>query len=101
MPGRSSSSAGSTATRSGDPGDRRGPVPVHLPDGLEVGFFAEGKLKKVPLAGARQSFFATRQPAGGELGTDGTIVFVPSPSGGLQRIPASEESRKRSCLQIQ
>ena len=89
--GRSSSSARSIATRSGR---SRGPTghtyPFFSPDGLWVGFFAEGKLKKVALAGGSPITLCDAPTGrGGSWGADGTIVFAPSPPSGLQRIPAS------------
>jgi serine/threonine-protein kinase len=72
------------------PGTDGAALPFVSPDGLEVGFFAEGKLKKVALAGgAPITLCDARIPRGGSWGKDGTIVFTPSAMSGLQRIPSS------------
>ena len=64
--------------------------PFISPDGLEVGFFTKGKLKKVSLAGGSPITLCDAPSArGGSWGADGTIVFTPSPKSGLSRIPAS------------
>jgi serine/threonine-protein kinase len=72
------------------PGTDGAEFPFFSPDGLWVGFFAETKLKKVSLAGGLPIVLCdapdTRRA---NWGADGTIVFVPSPSGGIWRIPAS------------
>jgi hypothetical protein len=65
-------------------------APFFSPDGLEVGFFADRKLKKVALAGGSPiTLCDAPNRRGGSWGADGTIVFVPGPMSGLQRIPAS------------
>ncbi len=70
--------------------------PFMSPDGLEVGFFAEGKLKRVSLAGGSPiTLCDAPSPRGGSWGPDGTIVFVPSPTSGLWRIPASGGEARR------
>ena len=70
--------------------------PFISPDGLEVGFFAEGKLKRVALAGGSPIVLCDAPSGrGGSWGADGTIVFVPSPGSGLWRIPASGGEPRR------
>ncbi len=65
-------------------------LPFISPDGLEVGFFAEHKLKKVSLVeGSPVTLCDAPNGRGGSWGADGTIVFVASPMSGLSRIPAS------------
>ena len=92
-----SSSVGSTATRSDRSRGRTGRLcPFISPDGLEVGFFAEGKLKKVALAGGSPiTLCDAPDPRGGSWGADGTIVFAPSAMSGLWRIPASGGEPRR------
>ncbi len=64
--------------------------PFFSPDGQWVGYFGEGKLKKVALAGGSPvTLCEAPDERGGSWGADGTIVFGPSPSAGLWRIPAS------------
>ena len=65
-------------------------APFFSPDGLEVGFFANGKLKKVALAGGMPiTLCDAPDNRGGSWGPDGTIVFVPTMKTGLWRIPSS------------
>jgi serine/threonine-protein kinase len=71
-------------------GTEGGAQPFVSPDGAWVAFFAEGKLKKVPIAGgAVVTLCDARSPAGGSWGEDGTIVFTADEKGGLYRVPAS------------
>ena len=72
------------------PGTNGGTLPFFSPDGLEVGFFADGKLKKVALAGGSPITLGDApDPRGGSWGPDGTIVFTPKMVSGLWRIPAA------------
>ena len=72
------------------PGTDGAALPFLSPDGLQVGFFAEGKLKKVALDGGPPiTLCDARIPRGGSWGADGTIVFTPSAMSGLQRISSS------------
>ena len=59
-------------------GTEGGTTPFFSPDGRSVGFFANGKLKKVSLSGGAPQVLAdTRgQPFGGSWGDDGTILFI-------------------------
>ena len=62
------------------------------PDGRSVGFFAEGKLKRVDLASGAVSTIcdaAEDQARGGSWGADGTIVFSGGRDTGLSRVPAA------------
>jgi eukaryotic-like serine/threonine-protein kinase len=70
-------------------------APFFSPDGRWVGFFADGKLKKLPLADAEPgaphiviSLGDAPHPFGATWTDDGTIVFAGSWSGGLQRVSA-------------
>jgi len=72
------------------PGTEGGHEPFFSPDGRWVGFFAGGKLKKVPLDGGSPQILAeTPYPWGGTWGPDGTIVFNRDWANGLWRVPAS------------
>jgi Tol biopolymer transport system component/DNA-binding winged helix-turn-helix (wHTH) protein len=69
------------------PGTEGGSLPFVSPDGQWVGFFAEGKLKKIPLAGgAVATLCDAMDPEGGSWGDDGTIVFAAGKKGGLFRV---------------
>ncbi len=72
------------------PGTDGASFPFISPDGLWVGFFAEGKLKKVSLAGGSPITLCDAPDGrGGSWGAEGTVVFVPSPTSGLWHIPTS------------
>ena len=66
-------------------------APFFSPDGAWVGFFSRGDLKKVSVNGgsAQTLSSASRTPRGATWGPDDTIIFSPSASGGLFRIPAT------------
>src|SRR3954452_22645023 len=51
--------------------------PFWSPDGRWIGFFAQGKLKKIPAAGGAVQVIApvVRDPRGGTWGPDDTILF--------------------------
>jgi Tol biopolymer transport system component len=65
--------------------------PFFSPDGQWVGFFADTKLKKIPMNGGAVVVLSdvTRAPRGATWGEDGTIVLAATPSEGLARISAS------------
>jgi serine/threonine-protein kinase len=66
--------------------------PFFSPDGQWVAFFAEGKLKKVAIAGgAAVTLCEAPDDRGGSWGEDGTIVFTPSPAADvfLSRVSSS------------
>ena len=58
--------------------------PFFSPDGKWVGFFAQDKLKKIPVdGGAAQTLAANSGPSGGaSWGEDGTIVYAPATTTG-------------------
>jgi serine/threonine-protein kinase len=78
------------------PGTDGAASPFLSPDGSALGFFADGKLKKVDLAGGTAMTLAdVRQPLGATWTADGSIVFAGSRSGGLgglMRVPANGSS---------
>ena len=58
--------------------------PFFSPDGRWLGFFADGKLKKVAISGGAPVTLADAPvPAGGAWNRDGRIVFAGLPAGGL------------------
>ncbi len=72
------------------PGTEGAESPFFSPDGAWIGFFADGKVKKVALAGGPALSIADAQtPRGGDWGPDGTIVFAPSSSSPLLLVSAS------------
>ena len=65
------------------PGTDGARYPFWSPDSDEIGFFADGRLKKVALAGGpSQTIAEASDGRGGSWGTDGTILFTPDPAGG-------------------
>jgi Tol biopolymer transport system component len=66
------------------PGTDGGRLPFFSPDGRWIGFFADGRLKKVGLAGGTPVTLADAPDgAGGSWTHDGRIVFAPAMSSGL------------------
>jgi Tol biopolymer transport system component len=64
--------------------------PFWAPDGRALGFFADGKLKRIDLdAGTVQMLADAPQPRGGTWNTDGVIVFAPSVINALMRVGAN------------
>jgi hypothetical protein len=60
------------------------------PDGSEIAFFAEGKLKRMPATGGSVTTICAAVDArGGSWGSRGDVVFSPAPFGPLFRVPAS------------
>jgi eukaryotic-like serine/threonine-protein kinase len=72
------------------PGTEGAESPFFSPDGQSVGFFAEGKLKKVSLSGgAPLTLCGAPVTRGGTWGPDDTIIFAPSITAGLFRVSAA------------
>jgi Tol biopolymer transport system component/tRNA A-37 threonylcarbamoyl transferase component Bud32 len=68
-------------------GTRGANYPFWSPDSSQIGFFADGKLKKLDLAnGVTQIVCDAPNGRGGAWAPDGTIVFSPSYVGGLQTV---------------
>ncbi|HET9793370.1 MAG TPA: protein kinase, partial [Thermoanaerobaculia bacterium] len=64
--------------------------PFWSPDGRSLGFFADGKLKRIEVSGgAVQTICEAPQGRGATWGPDGTIVFTPNVFGAMERVPAS------------
>ncbi len=65
--------------------------PFWSPDSRSIGFFAQGKLKIIDVAGgpARTLSESPLDSRGGAWAQDGTILFSPMGFSGLFRIPAS------------
>ena len=63
--------------------------PFWSPDGAYVGFFANGKLQKIAIAGGTPQALATALAGrGGSWGSKGVILFAPDAQSPLQRINA-------------
>src|SRR5262249_49839039 len=72
------------------PGTEGAEMPFFSPDGEWLGFFADGKLKKILASGGAAIIIASVQNfSGGTWLRDGTIVYTPDWSGGMYRVPAS------------
>jgi serine/threonine protein kinase len=64
--------------------------PFWSPDGRHIGFFANGKLRRIDLATSSATTIANvGESRGGTWGADGTILFAPSPNGPIYRVPAA------------
>jgi eukaryotic-like serine/threonine-protein kinase len=64
--------------------------PFWSPDSTTVGFFAQGKLKKVAIRGTPpQTVCDAPDGRGGTWNRDGLILFSPGPADGLQRVAAA------------
>jgi serine/threonine-protein kinase len=71
-------------------GTEGGRLPFFSADGLWIGFFAGGQLKKVAVGGGSpQTIAPARNPMGGTWMDDGSIVFVGDLSVGVQRVSSS------------
>lgn len=65
-----------------------GRAPFFSPDGRWLGYFADGRLMKIALAGGAPTTIADAPTPLGGVWIDREIVFAGSPSGGLQRVSA-------------
>jgi eukaryotic-like serine/threonine-protein kinase len=72
------------------PGTEDATYPFWSPDSRELGFFADGKLKKINAGGGPpQNVCEAVNGRGGAWSQDGIIVFTPSATQGLFRVPAA------------
>ena len=72
------------------PGTNDAIAPFFSPDHRWIAFFADGKLKKVPVdGGAAVTLCDAPIGFGGSWGPDDTIVFAPATGSGLSRVPAA------------
>jgi eukaryotic-like serine/threonine-protein kinase len=73
------------------PGSEGAQSPFFSPDGSRIAFFARGKLLTAAVAGGAPTPIADASaiPHGGTWNEDGTIVYAPTLSSGLLRVPAS------------
>ena len=64
--------------------------PFWSPDSRNIAYFDRGKLRKTDLAGGQPVAICDAQnPRGGTWGSRGVIVFAPTSSGTLMRVPAA------------
>jgi Tol biopolymer transport system component len=72
------------------PGTERGFFPFWSPDSRSLGFFGDGKLKRIDIDGGLVRVLANApNPLGGAWNRDGTILFTPNYTGPLFRISAA------------
>ncbi len=72
------------------PGTLGGQMPFWSPDGRDLGFFANGELRRINLAaGSTQVLAKSGFPSGGTWTREGFILFAESQGKGLQRLPAA------------
>ncbi len=69
------------------PGTEGASYPFWSPDDADVGFFANGKLKKVAISGGSpQAIAAASSGRGGSWGSRGVIIYAPEAGGTLWRV---------------
>jgi hypothetical protein len=65
-------------------------LPFWSPDSRSIGFFADGKLKRVELdGGSSQTICEAPQSGGASWGANGTIIFASKIDEGLHKVPAN------------
>jgi eukaryotic-like serine/threonine-protein kinase len=72
------------------PGTEGASNPFFSPNGQWIGFFAQGKLRKVSVTGsATQTLCEAANGRGGSWGTDDTIYFAPTPISAIWKVSDS------------
>ena len=81
------------------PGTDDAVAPFFSPDGLWIGFFADGQLKKIAVTGgAPQTLAPAPDPRGGAWGEDDEIVFSPDKTSGTRLLRVSPSGGKAAPL---
>jgi Tol biopolymer transport system component len=71
------------------PGTEGAIAPFFSPDGRWIGFFADGKLRRVSLQGGPATALCDATiPHGASWSSDGSIIYAPNLGSGLLRIPS-------------
>ncbi len=70
-------------------------APFFSPDGMWVGFVANGKLMKIPAAGGSPVVICDAARGGGSWGDNGVIVVTHTGNTGLMTVPASGGTPRR------
>ena len=72
------------------PGTEGAVIPFWSPDSKQIGFFADGNLKRMGINDdGAQVICPAPAPRGGDWGSGNVIVFAPAASGPLMQVPAS------------
>src|SRR5262249_42661031 len=70
-------------------GTENASLPFWSPDSQAIGFFADGKLKRVNIAGGVQTITDAPNSPSGTWNSDGVILFALTSTGPLQRVRAT------------
>jgi Tol biopolymer transport system component len=83
------------------PGTHGASYPFWSPDGAFIGFFANGKLQKMAVAGGAPQVLATASAGrGGSWGSKNVIIYAPDAQSPLQRINADGTGMAPATLSI-
>src|SRR5262249_5177578 len=83
------------------PGTEEAEYPFWSADSRSIGFFAGGKLKRIDFSGGPPQVIADAPTGrGGAWNAEGTILFAPTPSAALWRVPASGGSPPVQVTQV-
>jgi Tol biopolymer transport system component len=81
------------------PGTRNAFLPFWSPDSRQVGFFADGKLRKMRVSGGNPEVICDAATGrGASWSRDGTIVFSPAPTGPLFKVASGGGVPERATV---